>query len=69
MTTIPRALDTAEVHSLQTRTVTTLMGSQVLGGIGVASGIAVAALVAADVSGRDDLSGLANTSQVLGGAS
>ena len=68
MTTIPRALDTAEVHSLQTRTVTTLMGSQVLGGIGVASGIAVAALVAADVSGRDDLSGLANTSQVLGGA-
>lgn len=68
MTTTHRAPDTAEVHSLQTRTVTTLMVSQVLGGIGVASGIALAALVAADVSGRDDLSGLANTSQVLGGA-
>ncbi|TQM95648.1 putative MFS family arabinose efflux permease [Ornithinimicrobium humiphilum] len=44
------------------------MGSQTLGGVGVASGIAVAAIVAADVSGRDALSGLANTTQVLGGA-
>ncbi|WP_238146750.1 MFS transporter [Ornithinimicrobium murale] len=58
----------AEIHSLQTRTVGTLMSSQVLGGVGVASGIAVAALMAADISGRDDLSGLANTTQVLGGA-
>ena len=53
---------------LQTRTVGTLMSSQVMGGIGVASGIAVAALMAAEISGRDDLSGLANTTQVLGGA-
>lgn len=53
---------------VQARTVRTLMSSQVLGGVGVASGIAVTALVAADVSGRDDLSGLANTSQVLGAA-
>lgn len=53
---------------LQARTVTTLMSSQVMGGIGVASGIAVAALMAAEISGRDDLSGLANTTQVLGGA-
>ncbi|NLG20814.1 MAG: MFS transporter, partial [Actinomycetales bacterium] len=44
------------------------MSSQVMGGIGVASGIAVAALMAAEISGRDDLSGLANTTQVLGGA-
>ena len=57
-----------EVADLQTRTVQTLMGSQMLGGVGVASGIAVAALMAAEISGRDDLSGLANTSQVLGGA-
>ncbi|WP_256839379.1 MFS transporter [Ornithinimicrobium faecis] len=57
-----------EIHALQTRTVGTLMSSQVLGGVGVASGIAVAALMAAEISGRDDLSGLANTSQVLGGA-
>lgn len=34
----------------------------------MASGIAVTALMAAEISGRDDLSGLANTSQVLGGA-
>lgn len=53
---------------LQTRTLSTLMGSQVLGGVGVGSGLAVAALMAAEISGRDDLSGLANTTQVLGGA-
>ncbi|WP_238335784.1 MFS transporter [Serinicoccus kebangsaanensis] len=59
------AVDPAQVQS---RTVLTLMGSQTLGGIGVASGIAVGAIVAADVSGRDALSGLATTTQVLGGA-
>ncbi|CAN5620960.1 MFS transporter [soil metagenome] len=57
-----------EVSRLQTRTVTTLMASQTMGGIGVASGIAVGALMAADISGSDALSGLASTSQVLGGA-
>lgn len=56
------------VDRLQARTVRTLMASQVLGGIGVASGIAVAAIVAAEVSGSDGLSGLANTTQVLGTA-
>ena len=61
----PSAADSRQV---QQRTVLTLMGSQTLGGIGVASGIAVAAIVAAEVSGRDALSGLANTTQVLGGA-
>lgn len=53
---------------VQGRTVLTLMGSQTLGGIGVASGLAVGAIVAADVSGNDALSGLATTTQVLGGA-
>lgn len=53
---------------MQTRTVGTLMSTQMLGGVGVASGIAVTALMAAEISGRDDLSGLANTAQVLGGA-
>ncbi|WP_237767379.1 MFS transporter [Serinicoccus sp. CUA-874] len=65
---IERALDPAGTAQLQSRTVLTLMGSQTLGGIGVASGIAVGAIVAADVSGRDALSGLATTTQVLGGA-
>lgn len=58
----------ADADRLQARTVGTLMASQVLGGIGVASGIAVAAIVAAEVSGSDALSGLANTTQVLGAA-
>src|SRR5690606_7171997 len=57
-----------EAAAAQRRTIPTLMGSQTLGGIGVASGIAVAAIVAAEVSGSDALSGLANTTQVLGGA-
>lgn len=67
MTTAP-APGAVNVARVQTRTLGTLVSSQVLGGIGVASGIAVAALMAAEISGRDDLSGLANTSQVLGGA-
>lgn len=65
----PRTTDlTLDADRVQSRTVLTLMGSQTLGGIGVASGIAVAAIVAAEVSGSDALSGLANTTQVLGGA-
>lgn len=68
MIAAPGPPDTAGVHALQKRTVGTLMTSQVLGGVGVASGIAVTALMAAEISGRDDLSGLANTTQVLGGA-
>lgn len=65
--TVPRPALTA-AHPVQQRTILTLMGSQTLGGVGVASGIAVAAIVAAELSGRDALSGLANTTQVLGGA-
>ena len=61
--TAPRDTD-----AVQARTIPTLMASQTLGGIGVASGIAVGAIVAADVSGSDALSGLATTTQVLGGA-
>lgn len=66
--TIASELTLQRLAAVQGHTVRTLMTSQVLGGIGVASGIAVASLVAADVSGRDDLSGLASTTQVLGGA-
>lgn len=57
-----------DIGDVQARTLRVLMTSQVLGGVGVASGIAVGALLAADISGRDDLSGLANTTQVLGAA-
>lgn len=68
MTALPHSATEHRVETVQSRTVLTLMGSQTLGGIGVASGIAVAAIVAAETSGSDALSGLANTTQVLGGA-
>lgn len=61
-------VDPSTVPALQVRTLRTLMGSQVLGGVGVASGIAVGALLAVEVSGQESLSGLANTTQVLGAA-
>lgn len=62
----PRELP--EVRAVQHRTVATLMSTQVLGGVGMASAIAVSALLAVEVSGADHLAGLANTAQVLGAA-
>jgi MFS family permease len=53
---------------VQQRTVRVLAGSQVLGGVGVSVGIAIASLLAADLTGSDNLSGLASTAQVLGSA-
>jgi MFS family permease len=50
------------------RAVPVLVGSQVLGGVGVASGIAVGGLLAEEVSGSTALSGLAQTATVLGSA-
>ena len=60
----------SRVHdtAVQRRTIGTLVGSQVLGGVGVASGVAVGSLLAEDVSGSADLAGLGGTFQVLGGA-
>jgi MFS family permease len=54
--------------TVQRRTVRTLVGSQVLGGIGVSSGIAVGSLLAEEILGSADLAGLGGTFQVLGGA-
>ncbi|MGH8867789.1 MAG: MFS transporter [Actinomycetes bacterium] len=50
------------------RTTRVLVGSQVLGGVGIATGFAVGALLAEDISGSATLSGLAQTAGVLGGA-
>jgi MFS family permease len=55
-------------HVVQRRTITVLVGSQVLGGIGIASGIAVGSLLAEDISGSAEFAGLGGTFQVLGGA-
>jgi MFS family permease len=59
------AVDTPAV---QRRTVSSLVASQALGGIGVSTGIAVSALLAKEITGSEDLAGLASTSQVLGAA-
>jgi MFS family permease len=59
---------TAADRTVQRRTIGTLVGSQVLGGVGMASGIAVGSLLAEDVSGSADLAGLGGTFQVLGAA-
>jgi MFS family permease len=57
-----------DVVAVQRRTVSSLVASQALGGIGVSTGIAVSALLAEDILGSPDLAGLASTSQVLGAA-
>jgi MFS family permease len=54
--------------TLQRRVVTTLMASQVLGGVALTAGIAVMALLAEKLSGSTSLAGLASSAQVLGGA-
>lgn len=58
----------AEASSLQRRTITTLVVSQALSGVGMSAGIAVGVLLAEELSGSETLAGLATTTQVLGGA-
>ena len=55
-------------RAVQRRTVSTLIGTQVLVGVGVSAGAGVGALLAEDVGGSADLAGLGGTFQVLGGA-
>lgn len=54
--------------TLQRRTVGTLVGSQMLGGVGLSAGVAVGALLAEEVSGSAKYAGLGGTFQVLGAA-
>jgi len=63
----PVAVD-APALPTQRRTLTTLVATQVLSGVGVASGIAVAPLVASALSGSDAIAGLTSTSGVVGAA-
>ncbi|OFE18422.1 MFS transporter [Humibacillus sp. DSM 29435] len=58
----------ADRAALQAGAIRTLVLSQVLSGLGMASGIAVGALLAQQLSGSDALAGLGTTFQVLGGA-
>jgi MFS family permease len=58
-----------EAHrDLQRRTVQTLVASQAIGALGITIGIATASLLARDLSGSEELAGLAQTTQVLGAA-
>ena len=59
---------TVDLRAVQRRTVATLVGTQVMVGVGVSAGAAVGALLAEQLSGSADLAGLGGTFQVLGGA-
>jgi len=61
-------LDPAHRRGLQRKVIRTLITSQILSGLGMASGLAVGALLAEDLSGTESLAGLGTTFQVLGGA-
>jgi len=53
---------------LQRHTLQTLVASQAVGALGITIGIATASLLARDLSGSEELAGLAQTTQVLGAA-
>ena len=65
MVLAPAQLDRTTV---QRKVVRTLVGSQILSGVGMACGIAVGALLAEDLSGTEALAGVGTTAQVLGTA-
>jgi MFS family permease len=54
--------------AVQRRTLRTLVTSQAVGALGITIGIATASLLARDLSGSEELAGLAQTTQVLGAA-
>jgi MFS family permease len=54
--------------AVQRRTVRTLISSQAVGALGITIGIATASPLARDLSGSEELAGLAQTTQVLGAA-
>jgi|tagenome__1003787_1003787.scaffolds.fasta_scaffold20978267_2 MFS family permease len=62
------SLTDPEVQVVQRRTLSVLVVSQALGGLGTTVGIAVAAVLAERVSGSESLAGMVQTMQVLGAA-
>lgn len=64
----PQALAPEAVASLQRRTLTVVVASQVLGGAGLAAGVTVGALLAQDMLGSDRLAGLPTMLFTLGSA-
>src|SRR5689334_14216112 len=58
---------TADIARIQRRTLSLLVVTQIIGGIGVATGVAVGALLAASMAGTT-ASGLAGSAAVIGAA-
>jgi MFS family permease len=65
---VPSAAPHAPDRSVQRRTISTLIGTQILVGVGVSAGAGVGPLLAEDVGGAADLAGLGGPFEVLGGA-
>lgn len=57
-----------DVDAVQRRTVASLVGIQATGALGITIGIATSSLLARDLSGSEEVAGLAQTFQVLGAA-
>lgn len=67
-TVAPDMRSPVDIELIQRRTVHTLIGTQVMSGLGVSSGVSVAVLLASNVLGRPDLAGFVQSAQVLGSA-
>ncbi|MBE7325636.1 MFS transporter [Nocardioides sp. Y6] len=61
-------IPSVDVAALQRRTVGSLVGVQATGALGITIGIATSSLLARDLSGSEEVAGLAQTFQVLGAA-
>ena len=59
---------TRDLAHVQRRTVSLLVGTQILGGVGVAVGIAVGALLLDELTGGPTLAGIGSAASVIGGA-
>jgi MFS family permease len=57
-----------DLEGVQRRTIGTLVVAQAVGALGITIGIATASLLARDLSGSEEMAGLAQTFQVLGAA-
>jgi hypothetical protein len=66
VTDLAPAMDAVAVARIQRRTVTVLAAGQVLGGIAFGATVSLGALLAADLSGKEALSGLATASVTSG---
>ena len=64
----PASTGHLDVEQIQRRTVQTLLGSQMCGGIGLVAGYSVTALLADDITGSKTLAGLAAASLSIGAA-